>query len=308
MPAAPPSVRFPTEPMKAVLGTLPVDDANWAYEIKFDGYRTLAFIDGGQLRLQSSSGRDVTADYPELGGLSGAINGTSAVLDGELVGLDDQGRPRFELIQRHSVEVAFYAFDLLGLNDMPTISLAYEQRRALLADVLDQGSHWAVPAHRIGGGQALFDAAAEQQMEGVMAKRLGSTYQPGKRAPNWRKIKVRQRVSLPIGGFTPGSGNRSSTFGSLLVGVPTEGGLRFAGGIGSGFDHATLASLAAALGQLATPDCPFTTMPPRSYLPATWVQPGLVAEAEIAEFTNDGLVRHATFIGLTESPPPTLLP
>lgn len=300
MPAAPPPVRFPTEPMKAVLGTLPADDDNWAYEIKFDGYRTLAFVDGGRLRLQSSSGRDVTDSYPELGGLSQAINGTSAVLDGELVGLDDTGRPRFELVHRHSVEVAFYAFDLLALNDVPTISLAYEQRRALLADVLDQGSHWSVPAHRIGDGQALFDAAAEQQLEGVMAKRLGSTYQPGKRSPSWIKVKVRQRVTLPIGGFTPGSGNRSSTFGSLLVGVPADAGLRFAGGVGTGFNQAALESLTARLRTLAIPECPFLATPPRSYLPATWVRPELSAVVEIAEFTNDGLVRHATFIELAD--------
>ena len=285
--------------MKAVLGELPHDDAEWAYEIKWDGYRTLAFIDDGGLRLQSSSGRDVTSTYPELGGLAAAVNARSAILDGELVGLDDTGRPRFELIQRHERPVAFYAFDLLAVNGEATISLAYEQRRTLLDNVIEAGSHWALPAHRVGGGRELFDAAATQELEGVMAKRLGSTYQPGKRSTNWRKVKVRRRVTVTIGGFTAGSGNRSSTFGALLVGLPADGGgLRFAGGVGTGFNQATLESLTARLRALAVAHCPFAETPPRAYLPATWVRPELHAELEIAEFTNDGYVRHATFLAL----------
>lgn len=299
MAAAAPTLRFPVEPMKAVLGDLPVDDDEWAYEIKWDGYRTLAFIDDGALRLQSSSGRDVTATYPELEGLAAAVNARSVILDGELVGLDDQGRPRFELIQRHENAVAFYAFDLLSVNGEATISLGYEQRRSLLGNVIEPGSHWAFPAHHVGGGRQLFEAAADQELEGVMAKRLGSTYQPGKRSANWRKVKVRRGAEVIIGGFTAGSGNRSSTFGALLVGQLDEAGdLRFAGGVGTGFNQATLEQLTTRLRSLATAECPFVTPPPRAYLPATWVRPELRANLEIAEFTNDGYVRHATFLGL----------
>ncbi len=185
-------IRFPTEPMKANLGTLPsvTDDANWAYEIKWDGYRTLAFIVDGRLKLQSTKGIDVTAKYPELAGLPGALAVPDAVLDGELVVLDDDGKPRFELIQRHERQAMYFVFDLLHLAGHDTTGLPYENRRALLAQSLETGSNWSVPDHRIGDGAALLAATAAGGLEGIMAKRLGSTYQPGKRSPAWRKVKI----------------------------------------------------------------------------------------------------------------------
>lgn len=295
------ALRFPIVPMKATLSTLPPSshDAEWAYEIKWDGYRTLAFVEGGVVRLQSSSGIDVTAKYPELGGMAASVNAGSAIIDGELVVLDGQGRPSFEMLQRHDTEVAFYAFDVLQIDGNDTVDLPYEQRRALLAALLEAGTHWMVPAHRIGDGAALLEATAERGLEGVMAKRLGSPYQPGKRTPNWRKVKNRVRTEVTIGGFTTGTGGRASTFGALLVGVPEGDVLRFAGGVGTGFDQATLERLTATLRGLATGDCPFTPLPPRAYLVgATWVRPELRAMVEIAEFTNDGLVRHSSFLHL----------
>jgi bifunctional non-homologous end joining protein LigD len=296
------ALRFPIEPMKATLSTLPPtsQDAEWAYEIKWDGYRTLVFVDDGGVRLQSSSGIDVTAKYPELAGLAASVNAGSAIIDGELVVLDDQGRPRFELLQRHETEVAFYAFDVLQIDGADTVDLPYEQRRSLLASLLEAGTHWMVPAHRVGDGAALLEATAERGLEGVMAKRLGSPYQPGRRTPNWRKVKNRVQVEVTIGGFTTGTGNRSNTFGALLVGVPADDGtLKFAGGIGTGFDQATLERLTATLREAAIADCPFSPRPPRAYtVGATWVRPELHALVEIAEFTNDGLVRHSSFLHL----------
>ena len=157
-----------------------------------------------------------------------------------------------------------------------------------------------MPAHQIGDGQVLFDVTAAQGLEGIMAKRLGSTYQPGKRSPNWRKIKHRRKVDVVIGGFTQGGGNRESTFGALLVGRWDGDRLAFAGGVGTGFDQATLEAMTARLRDLAQDDCPFDPLPPTSYRRgAHWVDPVLTAEVEITEFTNDGLVRHATFITLT---------
>jgi bifunctional non-homologous end joining protein LigD len=300
-------ITFPVDPMKATLGTLPREDEGWAYEIKWDGYRTIAFVDRRprtphRFRLQSSRGLDVTAKYAELADLVDAVDAERVVLDGELVVLDGEGAPRFELIQRHESQVAFYVFDVLHVDGHDTIGLPYEQRRELLAGVLEAGSNWAVPGHRIGGGAELLEATRERQLEGVMAKRLGTTYVPGKRTPNWRKVKNRVRTVVTVGGFSPGTGNRESTFGSLLVGVPVEDGsrtLRFAGGVGTGFDQRMLQSLTKQLRALVTDRCPFDPRPPRIVTrDATWVEPDLQAEIEMTEWTNEGYVRQASFMKL----------
>jgi len=286
--------------MKAVLGALPHDDEEWAFEIKWDGYRTVAFVEHGTVRLQSSNRHDVTAKYPELADLGGAVNAGAAVLDGELVVLDEHGRPRFDLMQRHETQAAFYAFDVLHVNGHDTVDLGYEQRRTLLESLLETGPNWMVPQFRVGGGAELLEFTAAGGLEGVMAKRLGSRYVPGKRSPNWRKVKNRIVAQVVVGGFTEGTGNRSSTFGALLVGVPGDSGpIRFAGGVGTGFDQAMLQALRDRLGGLVTTTCPFEPAPPREYQRgATWVRPELTAEIEIAEWTNDGLVRHASFLRL----------
>jgi bifunctional non-homologous end joining protein LigD len=294
---------FPVAPMKATLGGLPSDDERWAYEIKYDGYRTLAFVDDGEVRLQSTNLHDVTATYPELAGMAGGVHARSAVLDGELAVLDTEGRPRFELMQRHERPAVLFVFDVLRVEKHDTIGLPYEDRRRVLDQLVEPGDHWAVPSHRVGGGAELLEATGEQGLEGIVAKRLGSTYVPGKRSPNWRKIKHRRRVEVVIGGFTAGEGNRAGSFGSLLVGLPTEDGLAFAGGVGTGFDQRRLDELSTALRSIATDDCPFTELPPPAYRRgATWVEPTLVATIELTELTNDGLVRHASFIDLVERP------
>ena len=295
------TLRYPVSPMKANIGNLPPDDENWAYEIKWDGYRTLCFVKDGGVRLQSSNLLDVTAKYPELHEIAGSVNAGSAIIDGELVVLDPEGRPRFGLMQQHATQVAFYVFDVLSVDGHDTIALPYEQRRELVSGLVETGSNWMVPAHRIGDGQALVDATVENGLEGVMAKRLGSTYQPGKRTPNWRKVKNRYTVEVVIGGYSPGTGNRSSAFGALLVGVAGDDGLKFAGGVGTGFNQKTLTDLTARLKRLRTDTCPFITLPPREYSrDAIWVRPELRATVEIAEFTNEGYVRHSSFTGLIE--------
>ncbi len=288
--------------MKAAIGALPStsQEDEWAYEIKWDGYRTIAFVADGAIRLQSSNSIDVTVKYPELSALGSAVNAASAIIDGELIAFGADGRPSFSMMQQHSTEVAFYAFDVLQINDVDTIALPYEQRRALLAELLEPSDNWQVPEHRIGDGAALLAASAEQGLEGVMAKRLGSPYVPGKRSPNWRKVKNRTRVEVVIAGFNAGIGNRNSTFGALLVGVrAADGTLTYAGGVGTGFTQARLESLLTELRSRVVPDCPFVQTPPRSHTgDATWVRPELRALIEIAEFTNEGHVRHASFIEL----------
>jgi bifunctional non-homologous end joining protein LigD len=295
------TLRFPVAPMKATLGTLPTDDEGWAFEIKYDGYRTLAFAEGGRTKWQSSNLIDVTVRYPELSEFAASVNAGSAIIDGELVVLDADGRPRFELMQRHATQVAFYAFDVLSVDGHDTISLPYESRRELLGGLLETGPNWMVPVHRIGDGAALVEATVERELEGVMAKRLGSLYVPGKRSPNWIKVKNRHPVEVVIGGYKPGTGNRETTFGSLLVGVPADDGLRFVGGVGTGFNQRTLGDLTARLARLRIESCPFSTLPPREYTrDAIWVRPELRAEVEITEFTNEGYVRHSSFIRLVD--------
>jgi bifunctional non-homologous end joining protein LigD len=296
-------ITFPVPPMKATLGGLPTDDDRWAYEIKYDGYRTLAFVDGGGVRLQSTNLRDVTDSYPELSGLPGGVHADSAVLDGELVVLDADGRPRFDLIQRHERPGVLFVFDVLRIGEHDAIGLPYEDRRRVLEQLVDPGDHWVVPSYRVGGGADLLAATGAQGLEGIMAKRLGSTYVPGKRSPNWRKIKHRRRIEVVIGGFTTGEGNRAGSFGALLVGLPGDAGLVFAGGIGTGFDQRRLDELTEQLRSRVTADCPFTELPPASYRRhATWVVPDLVAVVEITELTNDGLVRHGSFVDLVDEP------
>ena len=296
------ALTFPVKPMKAVLGGLPKNDDEWAYEVKYDGYRTLAFVDGDRVRLQSTNLHDVTVTYPEITGLPAGVHADVAVLDAEFVVLGADGRPRFELVQRHERPGALYLFDVLRIDDHDTIGLPYEDRRRLLDQLVEPGDNWLVPAHRVGDGEALLTATDEQGLEGVMAKRLGSTYVPGKRSTNWRKIKNRRRIDVVIGGFTTGDGNRSSTFGSLLVGRWEGGALVFAGGVGTGFGQQTLESLHRRLVELRTDACPFEPAPPAAYRRhAHWVEPQLTATIEMAEFTNDGLVRHASFIDLANA-------
>lgn len=283
--------------MKASLGSLPHDDDRWAYEIKWDGYRTLAFVEDGRVRLQSANLHDVTAGYPELADLPSGVHADTAILDGELVVLDDGGRPRFELMQRHERQAAFYVFDVLRVEAHDTIALPYEDRRRLLAELVEAGDNWLVPGHRVGGGPELLAATREQELEGVMAKRLGSPYTPGKRSPNWRKVKHRRRMDVVVGGYAPGTGSRETTFGSLLVGQWDGDRLAFLGAVGTGFDQALLDSLTARLRDLRVQDCPFDPPPPASYRrTARWVAPELGATIELTELTNEGLVRHPSFI------------
>lgn len=301
-------------PMKGVSGPLPTD-GGWAYEIKWDGMRVVAEVDG-TVTAHSANDLEVADRFPELQALAAHLAGHRAVLDGEVVVLDDLGRADFSRLQnrmhvsrpdkvaalRTDHPVTFVVFDLLHLDDAPTLDLPYVDRRALLAELVEPGPSWLVPDHQVGHGRELFDAAAATGLEGVMAKRLDSRYLPGRRSSSWRKVKVRRRQELVIGGWTAGTGGRSASLGALLVGVhdPEGGPLRFAGGVGTGFTEDTLALLQAELATRTVAACPFDPPPPRSALrtPATWVRPDLVAEVAFAEWTPEGRVRHGSYLGL----------
>lgn len=302
-------------PMKAVTGTLPSDDGAWAFEIKWDGMRVLAHVDGrGGMRLRSGNGTDATPSYPDLDGLRKAVPDHEVLLDGEVVAFDESGRPSFGLLQHRmhvtapadaarraaDVPVVYVVFDLLVLDGVEAMALPYTDRRRLLLDLVPpSGAGWQVPEHRVGDGAALYEAAAARHLEGVMAKRLDSTYQPGKRSPAWVKVKVRRRQELVVGGWQPGEGGRAGRLGSLLVGYYDGGQLRFAGKVGTGFSAAELDRLGGLLAELAVDESPFEPPPPSSVARiARWVRPELVAEVEFGEWTADGILRHPSYLGL----------
>ena len=311
------------EPMKAVSADLPTGPG-WAFEVKWDGMRVVAATDGVEVDGWSTRGASVAVRFPELAELADAVGGRSAVVDGEVVVLDDEGRSSFSRLQqrmhladaqkvaqlRREVPVVFVAFDLLRLDGHDLFTVPYLDRRSLLADLLEPGGHLLVPGHVLEDGQAMFDAAAAGGLEGLMAKRTDSTYQPGKRSPAWRKCKVRRRQEVVVGGWLSGEGRRADTIGSLLVGVhdPDAPGnpLRFAGGVGTGFTDDALARLHERFAALVSATCPFDEQPGR--VPgriASWIRPELVAEVEFGEWTPDGRLRHPSYLGLRDDKDPS---
>ena len=302
------------KPMLAKVGTLPREDEGWAYEVKWDGVRALAYVEAGHLTLTGRNGTDFTPRYPELRAMAASLGMRRLVLDGEVVALDAQGRPSFERLQsrmhlaseaqvrRRSRElpVTYMAFDLLWLEGRSAMSLPYADRRRLLAGLELDGPHWRTPAYREGDGEALLEASAAQQLEGIVAKRLDAPYEPGRRSGAWRKVKNRPSQDVVVGGWLRGEGGRASTLGALAVGVRDEPGgeLRYAGKVGSGFTGATLSSTVAALEPLATGDSPFTgRQPPKG---TQFVEPELVAHVEFGEWTRTGTLRAPVFRGLRE--------
>jgi bifunctional non-homologous end joining protein LigD len=316
------TVSFPIVPMKAVPGVLPppAEDDDWAYEIKWDGMRVVAFVSAaGAVRLQSARPLEVTTTFPELAGLAGATGGREAVLDGEVVAVDEAGRPSFgrlqhrlgvtdrrEVVRRAAeVPVAFQVFDLLSFAGHDAVALPYVDRRRLLAELVVPGPCWQVPEHRIGGGAALLARVERSGLEGIVAKRPDSPYLIGRRSSSWRKVKVRNRQEFVVGGWTPGRGRRDGLPAALLVGLPGPAGrLRYAGRVGTGFTDAELHRLRDLLAPLARPASPFAGPVPRpagraagEAGDAVWVEPVLVVEVAYAEWTGDGVLRHPAYLG-----------
>jgi bifunctional non-homologous end joining protein LigD len=303
-------------PMLARAGTLPRDEAAWAFEVKWDGVRALAYSQPGRLRFESRNFNDITPRYPELRPLNRALSHHEAVLDGEVVAFDEDGRPSFERLQgrmhltgtaqvrrrARELPVVYVIFDLLFLDGHSLMSLPYEERRERLAALELNGGHWQTPAHHPGQGTALLEAARERRLEGVIAKRLGSSYEPGRRGPNWVKIKVTQRQELVIAGWLPGEGRRRDRIGALLSGYHQDGELRFAGKVGTGFGDQELDRLARLLAPLQRPTSPFSGRQPQRG--AIFVEPALVAEVEFTEWTAEGMLRHPSFKGLRDDKRP----
>ncbi|MBB3085679.1 non-homologous end-joining DNA ligase [Geodermatophilus sabuli] len=307
-------VAVPT-PMLATAAPLPApeQDAQWGYEFKWDGVRAVAVVRAGTLGLWARSGTDITVRYPELARLPAQLAGHDAVLDGEVVALDAQGRPDFGALQgrmhRTGPEVArmaaaapvtYLVFDLLALDGEDLTGLPYERRRERLDALGVGGQRWTGTPWFRGGGEAVLAASRENGLEGVVAKRLDSPYRPGLRGPDWRKVKNVRTQSVVVGGWRPGQGRRAGGVGSLLVGVHDDGGrFVYAGHVGTGFTAQALRDLE----ELFTPrrTSPFVGALPREVIrDARWVEPDLVGEVAFAVWTADGRLRHPSWRGLRD--------
>ena len=302
-------------PMKARLAEMPADESRYGFEIKWDGVRALVYAAGGKARVLSRTGRDISLQFPEALSVTEAIGRRQAVLDGELVAFDEAGRPSFQVLQgrihlasaalvaerMRAVPVVLVLFDLLHLSGRSTRELAYEERRSLLEELGLEGPWRQVPRFHSGEGSALLAASKRQGLEGIVAKRLGSVYEPGRRGGAWQKIKNLRSQEVVIGGWLPGNGRRSGTIGALLAGYYEGEELRFAGKVGTGFREQDLELLSERLGALRRETSPFSGRQPERG--AIFAEPELVAEVEFGEWTREGTMRHPAYKGLREDKP-----
>ncbi|MCT6780439.1 ATP-dependent DNA ligase [Streptomyces sp. CS7] len=297
--------------MLATPGSLPSAslDAAYAYEVKQDGQRCIAYAPGdGSLLLRSRSGADITAAYPDLSGLGVALGSRPAVLDGEIIAPDSKGRADFQRLQSRmglansptratrvasQLPVHLMLFDVLFLNSEILTRTVYSERRAILQDLNLTGPNWSTPAAIVGHGQQALEMTRAAGLEGLVAKRLTSLYQPGVRSRSWIKIRNVKTADIIVGGWLPGRGGLSSLPGALLMGQPGPEGLQFVGRVGTGWSDAERIRLASVLAELATGTCPFAQRP--AVPGARWVTPRLVAEVRYTTRTQAERLRHPSW-------------
>jgi bifunctional non-homologous end joining protein LigD len=303
-------------PMLATLTDKPFESKDWVYEIKFDGYRALAFIDKGDLRLVSRNQNEMTRDFPEIGDLPQRIAAKQAVIDGEICVLDDEGRPSFSLMQQRTgfepgkprrrtnaggLPLVYYAFDLVYLDGYSLMRVDLEKRKELLQKILRTDGTFRYSEHFVGMGMELYEAAKQKGLEGILAKKRNSSYQQ-KRSSEWLKIKITQRQEAVIGGYTEPRGSREN-FGSIVLGLyDKQGRLVPVGQAGSGFTQKTNAEVYKRLQKLETAKSPFSAKPD-STRGLHYVKPELVAEIKFTEWTHEGpkgglKMRAPVFMGL----------
>ena len=294
-------------PMLATLVGGPFDDPGWLFEVKWDGFRVEAVVDGDSVRLWTRGEKDASGYFGPFLDPPTWLDARRAIVDGEVIALDDRGEPDFALLQSRikgrgvvaePTPFVYEVFDLLHLDGKSLLDEPLAERRRLLAGVLGPDPRVRLSEHIEANGIAYFDAARARGLEGIMAKDRQSVYVPGKRTDRWQKIKIRPEQELVVGGWVKGAG-KAIDLGALLVGVYVGGTLRYAGKIGAGFTTGNRADLLAAVAPLATPDHPFATTPPRpAARNAQWLRPELVIRAEFAGWTADGLVRQAAYKGV----------
>ncbi|AJE85930.1 MULTISPECIES: non-homologous end-joining DNA ligase [Streptomyces] len=307
---APAPVESAASPMMAVLSDRRDFGSGWLFERKLDGVRTLATRDGDRVRLLSRTGRAVQGSYPEIAEAVAAQPGEALTLDGEIVAFA-HGRTDFARLQRRmqltdprrarasGVAVTYYVFDLLRLDGIDLTRLPLRTRKSLLRRAVDFHPPIRFTPHRNQAGPAEFEAACARGWEGLIAKRAEGRYLR-RRSPDWLKLKCGRGQELVIGGWTAAGGARTG-FGALLLGHYEDGRLRYAGKVGTGFDHTALLRIRALLDELARPTSPFAG--PVGERGAHWAEPVLVAEIGFTEWTRDGMLRHPRFLGLRTDKP-----
>lgn len=311
--ASTPDDRY-VEPMKA-LAAAKIPAGDWRLEIKFDGYRALALVRAGAVSLWSRNRKNLSRDYPEVVEALQGLNIREAVLDGELVALDEKGRTSFQLMQQRATRgarppIRFYVFDTLSVNGRSLLNEPIEKRQAATAKLLRRAGDIVrlSPVFRVAPEKLLAEVKAKG-LEGIIAKRVGSVYEPGRRSGAWLKCRLAREQEFVIGGYTPPQGTRSH-FGALLVGYFDNRKLLYAGKVGTGFDARLLRSLHTEFSRRTLPSCPFANLPlaRRSRFGAgmtaaamrkvTWLKPELVCQVRFTEWTDDGMLRHPVFLGL----------
>ena len=310
---APPAKPFtPLSPMLATAGTMAdVGSSGWAAEMKWDGVRALVHVANGDVRVFGRSGLETTEQYPELAQVAQLVHADSAVLDGEIVALDADGKPNFGLLQprmqatgqqvraamrQQGVHVMF--FDVLAMNGHDLTGFAYRERRTLLEELVSASPRVQVPPAFETDISAALRTSADQGLEGIVAKRLDSTYRPGQRSSAWIKIRHSRTQEVVVAGWRPGRGSRSDAVGSLMLAVPTsEGGLRYAGRVGTGFTQEQARTILATLRAEERSTSPVTEVPRADAREARWVDPSRVAEVSFSNWTADGRLRHPVWRG-----------
>jgi len=283
---------------------------DWVFELKLDGVRVLALRAHGRARLCSRNGLDVTGQYPEVAAAIDRLPGEDLMLDGEIVALDEQGRPSFQLLQRRmhttrpvaSVPIVAYLYDCLALRGRDLRGLGLRDRKARLRELVPAIDPLRYTDHFEGDGERFFRAACEAGLEGVIAKRADGPYRGG-RHPEWRKIKCQRRQEFVIGGYTDPKGTRAH-LGAVHLGVYEDDALVYVGRAGSGLDEAGLRDLHRRLHAREVATCPFTRGEPPRGREHHWVRPELVCEVRFSEWTTDGHLRHPVFLGLREDKRP----
>ena len=297
-------------PMMATLADRIPSGEGWEFEIKWDGYRIVARVAGAEAELRTRRDQDYTERFANVAKeLVKALKTPDCVVDGEVCALDEDGRPSFSAMQqgRAGTPIVYYVFDLLEVDGEPIIDLPLSERRNRLVKLLDRRNRTVKLSESFDDGPALMKAAEEQRLEGVIAKRLDSRYLPGKRSKDWLKLKTRPKQEFVIAGYTRGKGRREKTLGSLVLAVNGEGGLEYAGNVGTGFNEAEIEKLLAKLRPLERNKSPFPSVPKMPRIrkgDVIWVEPKLVAEVEFSEWTHDGRLRAPSYQGLREDKRP----
>jgi len=278
--------------------------AGWTFEVKFDGYRALAYIRGAECRLVSRNGNDLTGRFPGIAkALVKAVRSPNAVVDGEVARIDTTGRTSFSELQQGSGQLVYYAFDLLELDGRPLVDLPLHERKDRLRALVDLRAGSVAVSEGFDDGDALFEVARERNLEGIIAKRVDSTYKPGRRTRDWLKLKTENTDEFLVAGYTRGSGRRAGTFGALVLAVHDGDELRYVGNVGTGFDDAEIRRLLEVLKPLHRDTAPFPEAPKMPRVrkgDVQWVEPRLIAQVRYGEWTHDGHLRHPAYQGLRD--------